>query len=150
MSGIEHGGEWENKKVEDKINYIRAQLNKLSDDDYEKIKDLGGCIREIWEQSIEDVLFHGAITRFCKDVQTARLEDVRIDDAIYPLINAGMTKTSKWANHSQARAVSDRVTKLEVKEALREVEEFVKSVKAEREKRKSEREKKKSQKNRII
>ncbi len=148
VSGIEHGGEWENKKVEDKINYIRAELNKLSDDEYDQIKDLGGCIREIWEQSIEDVLFQGAITRFCKDIQTTRLEYVRIDDTIYPLINAGMTKTSRWANHSQARAVSERVTRQEVVEALREVEDFIKSLKGEITKRKVEREK--TRKNRVI
>lgn len=150
VSGIEHGGEWENKKVEEKINYIRAELNKLSDDSYEQIKDLGGCVREIWEQTIEDVLFHGTITRFCKDVQTTRLEDVRIDDTIYPQIKMGMTKTSKWANHSQARAVSERVSKLEVQEALDEVDNFVKLVKKEMDTRKKERERNKKLKNRVL
>lgn len=132
ISGIAHTGEWEAKKIGAKIQYIRDELAKLSDDAHNDIRSLGGKIREIWEQSIEDVLFNGTITRFNKEVKTQSLEEVRIDNDIYPMVKVGMTKTSAWSNHSQAAATDSVITKKDVLDALGELETFIDSTKKKR------------------
>ncbi|MDR0581278.1 MAG: AAA family ATPase [Holosporaceae bacterium] len=131
-SGIVHPGEWECKSVGGKIDQIRNALKGLQDSDQNAICEQGGKIREIWEQAIEDELFYKTITRFQKEVMTKRLKVVRIDDAIYPMVEAGMTKTTEWANHSKADAVDARITKDDVKEELKKVEEFLKYVEEKR------------------
>ncbi len=132
VSGVEHTGEWEVKKIGSKIQFIREELAKLDDNAHNDIRSLGGKIREIWEQSIEDTLFNGTVTRFNKEVKTQSLEEVRIDDDIYPMVYAGMTKTSAWANHSQAAAVDSVITKQDVIDALKELEGFLTLVKNKR------------------
>lgn len=132
VSGIEHTGEWEAKKIGAKIQFIRDELAKLDDSAKHEIRGLGGKIRQIWEQSIEDTLFNGTITRFNKEVKTQSLEVVRIDDDIYPMVKVGMTKTSAWADHSQAAAVDSVITKKDVSDALSELETFIDTAKKKR------------------
>lgn len=132
QTGIKHTGEWEAKPVNAKIQHIREKLNELPDDAYQDIRCLGAKIREIWEQSIEDILLNKAITRFSKDIKTNCLEKVIIDEEIYPLIEHGMSKTSEWTNHDQPENVNTVTTKREVKQALDEVEAFITKVKSKR------------------
>lgn len=130
ISGIVNDGCWDDKSVSEKIAYIEEQLQIVKDHDNLAIRDLGGLIREIWEQSIEDILFNGTITRFEKSIHTQNLKKVRIDDDIYPLINAGMTKTSEWANHSIPSACDSKVTKDMVQKELENVKAFTKIVRS--------------------
>lgn len=125
ISGVEHSGEWEVKKVPAKIQFIKDELAKLGDNDNNDIRRLGGMIREIWEQAIEDILFNGVITRQNRNIKTQSLENVNIDQDIYPAVNVGMTKTSAWTNHNQAPAISTLVTKKDVSDALGELEAFI-------------------------
>lgn len=129
ISGIVNDGTWDDKSVFEKIKYIKTELNTVNVKDTAKLCDLGGLIREIWEQSIEDKLFNGTITRFEKAVRTQQLKKVRIDDEIYPLINAGMTKTSEWSRHSKAAACDAKLTKASIEEELKKVENFLTIVK---------------------
>lgn len=135
ISGVAHSGDWEIKKVPTKIQFIREELSKLDDGEYNAIRSLGGKIREIWEQSIEDILFNGTITRLTREIKTQSLEEVRIDDDIYPIVKSGMTKTSAWANHSQAAAVDSIVTKADISSALDELSNFIILVKGKKAKR---------------
>lgn len=132
ISGIVNDGCWDDKSVPEKIAYVENQLKTVDDNDNLAIRDIGGLIREIWEQSIEDILFNRTITRFEKQIHTQNLESVRIDDDIYPLINDGMTKTSEWANHSIPSACDSRVTKDMVQKELEKVKAFKEIVRSKR------------------
>ena len=129
VSGIVNDGEWDDKNVTEKITYIESRLQSVDADNVLSIRDLGGLIREIWEQAIEEKLFNKTVIRFDKPIHTRNLEIVRIDDSIYPLVNAGMTKTSEWANHSNALACDSKITKEMVQKELAKVKSFIEHVK---------------------
>jgi energy-coupling factor transporter ATP-binding protein EcfA2 len=137
VAGIVHSGDWESMKVGTKIQFMREELNKLSDDSNKELRDLGKNVRDTWEYAIEEILFNGTITRLNKDVKTKRLEEVLIDNEIYPKVNAGMTRTSNWS-HSKPAAVRVIITKKDISDALDELDEFIKLAKSKRPKEKIE------------
>ena len=55
-------------------------------------------LRLAWERGVEEVLFQGAVTRFGEGVSTQKLSYVEVDDTDYKAIDAGMTKSSKFAH----------------------------------------------------
>lgn len=60
-------------------------------------------LRLAWERGIEEVLFQGTVTRFGEGISTKQLSYVEVDDTDYTVIEAGMTKSSKFA-HDPAMA----------------------------------------------
>ncbi len=55
-------------------------------------------LRLAWERGVEEVLLHGVVTRFGEGVSTQRLREVVVEDLDYAVINAEMTKSSKFAH----------------------------------------------------
>lgn len=55
-------------------------------------------LRLAWERGVEEVLFQGTVTRFGEGVSTQKLSYVEVDDTDYKAIDAGMTKSSKFAH----------------------------------------------------
>ncbi len=55
-------------------------------------------LRLAWERGVEEVLFQGVVTRFGEGISTQKLNCVEVDDTDYSVIDAGMTKSSKFAH----------------------------------------------------
>ncbi len=55
-------------------------------------------LRLAWERSVEEVLFQGTVTRFGEGISTQKLSCVVVEDEDYKVIDAGMTKSSKFAH----------------------------------------------------
>lgn len=55
-------------------------------------------LRLAWERAVEEVLLFGVVTRFEEGISTLKLRAVVVEDADYSVIEAGMTKCSKFAH----------------------------------------------------
>lgn len=55
-------------------------------------------LRLAWERAIEEVLLQGTVTRFNEGISTLKLSYVTVEDEDYKTIEAGMTKSSKFAH----------------------------------------------------
>ncbi|MFQ3247685.1 MAG: hypothetical protein ACI9SP_004344 [Arenicella sp.] len=55
-------------------------------------------LRIAWERAVEEVLLQSAVTRFGEGVSTKKLSYVEVRDSDYSTIDAGMTKSSKFAH----------------------------------------------------
>lgn len=59
-------------------------------------------LRLAWERGVEEVLLQGAVQRFDEGVSTKKLSGVIVEDSDYSTIDAGMTKSSKFAHDPAA------------------------------------------------
>jgi energy-coupling factor transporter ATP-binding protein EcfA2 len=77
-----------------------AKAHKAGDDDEAKrlTRDTYFNLRLAWERGVEEVLFQGAVTRFDEGISTQKLSYVIVEDLDYAVIDAGMTKCSKFAH----------------------------------------------------
>lgn len=77
-----------------------ARAHKVGDDDEAKrlTRDTYYNLRLAWERGVEEVLFQGAVTRFDEGISTQKLSYVVVEDLDYAVIEAGMTKCSKFAH----------------------------------------------------
>jgi hypothetical protein len=57
-----------------------------------------------WERGVEEVLFAGVVTRFGEGISTQRLKSVVVDDGDYKTVDAGMTRSSKFAHDTAPKA----------------------------------------------
>jgi hypothetical protein len=53
-------------------------------------------LRLAWERAAEDVLVFGIVSRFEEGISTLKLRAAVVEDADYSVIEAGMTKCSKF------------------------------------------------------
>lgn len=67
------------------------------------VQDAYYHLRMAWERAVEEVLLHGAISRFEVGISTKLLKNVVVEDSDYEAIESGMTKCSFFA-HDQAPA----------------------------------------------
>jgi hypothetical protein len=81
-------------------------LHKAGDEDEHrrKTRDAYYHLRLAWERGVEEVLLQGAVTRFDEGISTQKLSYVIVDDSDYKTIEAGMTKSSKFAHDPAAAA----------------------------------------------
>ena len=126
-SGIISPSDWINSTVQQRIVIIENDLKNADENNQGELRKIGGNIRQVWEQSVEDKLFNRTITRFEHAVHTGNLEIVRIDDSLYPMIEDGMTKTSKWVDHDIADMDDTKILKSEVEEELANLKKFFNS-----------------------
>lgn len=77
-----------------------AKAHKIGDDDEAKrlTRDTYYHLRLAWERGVEEVLFQSAVTRFAEGVSTQKLSYVIVEDSDYTKIEAGMTRSSKFAH----------------------------------------------------
>lgn len=77
-----------------------ARAHKAGDDDEAKrlTRDAYYNLRLAWERGVEEVLFQGAVMRFDEGISTQKLSYVVVEDVDYAVIDAGMTKCSKFAH----------------------------------------------------
>lgn len=77
-----------------------ARAYKAGDDDEATrlTRDTYYNLRLAWERGVEEVLFQGAVTRFNEGISTQKLSYVVVEDHDYAVIDAGMTKSSKFAH----------------------------------------------------
>ena len=67
-----------------------------------------GLLRETWERAVEEVLLNGAVQRLGLEIQTKRLSVISdITDDDLKVIDAGMTKSSRWLTGHDAPAASN-------------------------------------------
>jgi hypothetical protein len=85
---------------------VAAKAHKDGDDDNAKrgTHDAYYHLRLAWERGVEEVLFQSAVTRFDEGISTQKLSYVVVEDGDYVTINAGMTKSSKFAHDPAAAA----------------------------------------------
>jgi len=83
---------------------VAAKAHKTGDEDEAKrhTRDAYYHLRMAWERGVEEVLFQGAVTRFGEGISTQKLSYVVVEDVDYQQIEAGMTKSSKFAAHDPA------------------------------------------------
>jgi AAA domain len=77
-----------------------AKAHKTGDEDEAKriTRETYYHLRLAWERGVEEVLLQGAVTRFDEGVSTQKLSYVVVEDSDYLVIDAGMTKSSKFAH----------------------------------------------------
>lgn len=77
-----------------------ARAHEAGDDDEAKrlTRDTYYNLRLAWERGVEEVLFQGAVTRFGEGISTQKLSYVVVEDPDYAMIDAGMSKSSKFAH----------------------------------------------------
>jgi energy-coupling factor transporter ATP-binding protein EcfA2 len=77
-----------------------AKAHNAGDDDEAKrlTRDTYYNLRLAWERGVEEVLFQGAVTRFAEGISTQKLSYVVVEDHDYAVIDAGMTRSSKFAH----------------------------------------------------
>lgn len=77
-----------------------ARAHNAGDEDEAKrlTRDTYYNLRLAWERGVEEVLFQGAVTRFDEGISTQKLSYVVVEDLDYAMIEAGMTKSSKFAH----------------------------------------------------
>jgi hypothetical protein len=77
-----------------------AKAHNAGDNDEAKrlTRDAYYNLRLAWERGVEEVLFHGVVTRFDEGISTKKLNSVMVEDSDYTQIDAGMTKSSKFAH----------------------------------------------------
>lgn len=84
-----------------RVMQTKATVAKRAGDEQEHIRltrDAYYNLRLAWERAVEEVLLYGVVTRFEEGVSTQRLHSVSVEDADYSVIEAGMTKCSKFAH----------------------------------------------------
>lgn len=59
-------------------------------------------LRLAWERGVEEVLLQGAVQRFDEGISTQKLSYVTVEDSDYATIEAGMSKSSKFAHDPAA------------------------------------------------
>lgn len=96
-------------------------------------------LRLAWERGVEEVLLQGAVQRFDEGVSTQKLSYVIVEDGDYSAIEAGMSKSSKFAHdpaagiHLPSPHPDELLTDIETLEAWRKAVEARKdSVRARR------------------
>jgi len=127
---------WIAMDVKKRVGYLRNELVALKKaalgdpDEYRnKVKLWYMLLRESWERAVEERLFKGVIQRFNKVVQTQKLGQVEVTDALIKEVNEGMTESSKWL-HDMAVGVNPAVpshSKLDAE--LKKLDEFISKVK---------------------
>lgn len=85
-------------------NVTRAHKSGDMDEAKKLTQDAYYQLRLAWERGIEEILFRGVVTRFGEGISTQPLKGVVVEDADYATIEAGMTRSSKFAHDSAARA----------------------------------------------
>lgn len=83
-----------------------VEIHKAGDEEEHRIKtrDAYYHLRLAWERAVEEVLLQGTVTRFDEGISTQKLSYVIVEDADYKAIEAGMTKSSKFAHDPAAAA----------------------------------------------
>lgn len=85
-------------------------------------------LRLAWERGVEEVLFDGVVTRFGEGVSTQKLKSVIVEDSDYKTIDAGMTKSSKFAHDPAAKARPPMPHPDELRSDIENLETWRKSV----------------------
>ncbi len=85
---------------------LAVKAHKAGDDESTRrlTQDAYFYLRTAWERGVEEVLFSGVVTRFTEGISTQRLRSVVVEDSDYRSIDAGMTKSSKFAHDAAAAA----------------------------------------------
>jgi energy-coupling factor transporter ATP-binding protein EcfA2 len=100
--------------------------------DYERaVKQWYEDLRETWERSVELDLFGGVVERFSPAIKTQTLKDVSVTPALVGMVNAGMTRCSRFTHDPAPAARPPMPNKQEMREDLDALREFRKQVKAE-------------------
>jgi hypothetical protein len=83
-----------------KMHETTDKAHKAGDEDEAKrlTRDTYYHLRLAWERGVEEVLFQGAVTRFDEGISTKKLSYVVVEDSDYAKIEAGMTRSSKFAH----------------------------------------------------
>jgi energy-coupling factor transporter ATP-binding protein EcfA2 len=101
---------------------------------YEKeAKYLYGLLREAWERALEEVLLAGIVERFRPSVQTQHIgtiADITADDC--RIVDAAMTKCSKWLHDQAAAARAPVPEPAELKADIDALEKWVAAIRARR------------------
>lgn len=83
-----------------------AKAHKNGDEELAKrlTRDAYHDLRIAWERAVEEILLQGVVTRFTEGIKTQQLKYVEVKDDDVAIINAGMTKSSKFEHDAAAPA----------------------------------------------
>jgi hypothetical protein len=127
---------WIAQNVKSRVGYLRNKLAALKKadsgdpDDYrEQVKSWYGLLRESWERAVEERLFKGVVQRFNKAVQTQKLAQIEVTDALVKEVTDGMSDSSKWL-HDMGRGANPAVpTSAKLEAELQKLDAFITKVK---------------------
>jgi len=107
-----------------------AKAHKAGNEDEAKrlTRDVYYHLRLAWERGVEEVLLQGAVTRFDEGVSTQKLSYVVVEDSDYVTIEAGMTKSSKFAHDPALGALLPTPSPIELSDDIEALETWRKSV----------------------
>lgn len=88
------------------VEIARAAKNGDEDTAARLTRDAYSMLRRTWERGVEEVLFAETVMRFSEGVYTQRLSLVEVSDDDYHVVDAGMTKCSKFSGHDGAAAAN--------------------------------------------
>jgi hypothetical protein len=80
----------------------RRHLRGLVDLKSPRIGRLHQDAGDLWEYTIEEILFAGVVGRFRPNVATMRLRVAHVDKSDYEAVYADMMRCSKYSGHDQA------------------------------------------------
>jgi len=123
---------WIAQNVKSRIGYLRSKLAALkkaesgdSDEYREQVKSWYGLLRESWERAVEERLFKGVVQRFNKAVQTQKLAQIEVTDALIKEVTDGMSDSSKWL-HDMAVGMNPSVpTTTKLENELQKIDDFI-------------------------
>lgn len=108
------GVPWHTMGVKERLKYLRDMLDKVKgyyETDQPKYNDdvavLYGYLRETWEAYIEEVLLNKTIVRHGNEVQTKRLQGVKVETEDYKTLDQNMSKCSEcFRGHDKSKSKS--------------------------------------------
>jgi len=127
---------WVAQNVKSRVGYLRNKIVALKKaesgdpDEYrEQVKSWYGHLRESWERAVEERLFKGVVQRFNRAVQTQKLAQIEVTDALVKEVTDGMSDSSKWL-HDMGQGVNPAVpTTTKLEEELKKLDDFITKVK---------------------
>ncbi len=129
---------WHTMPVNSRLNVLEKRLKEIAplwatkNEEYNnQTAGLYSLLREAWEATVEEVVFHAIVVRHGSEVKTLQLRYVTVTDDDYKTVYDGMAKSSEWmTGHDKSRAIDvNRPSPTELATDIQSLREFIRSIK---------------------
>ncbi|UPT76071.1 MAG: AAA family ATPase [Elusimicrobiota bacterium] len=96
----------------------------------DRTKDVGGKLRDTWEQLIEENLFQDTLGRLRPNIKSQNLDKVKVLDEDWERIYHGMTRCSFWAHSTPVAAGTPPPSVDDLKKEIDEIRNLMTKLKA--------------------